>query len=167
MKKLIVAVASIVLSLSVQAASVSVEFVKKEQYQDIESGSNQSQPRFEERLFNVIKSSFEKNSEKLANDLVLKVSVLDIDLAGTVAHGLGMGKNIRHVSDRDFPRMLFYMILEDKNGNIVFQGRQNLKEKRISHKDFRMKGSQSDFFLETALVSKWFDGVLVPAVARL
>jgi len=167
MKKLIVAVASIVLSLSVQAASVSVEFVKKELYQDIDSGGNQSQPRFEERLFNVIKSSFEKNAEKLPKDLTLKVSVLDIDLAGAVAHGLGMGQDIRQVSDKDFPRVLFYMILEDKDGKIVFQGRQNLKEKRLSHQDFRMKGSQSDFFMETALVSKWFDGVLVPAVAKL
>ncbi len=154
-------------SLSAHAANVSVDFVKKEQYKDIHAGGTQSQPRFEEKLFKTLEKSFAKNAEKLPGDLSLKISVLDIDLAGAVAHGLGMGQDIRQISDKDFPRVLFYMILENKDGEIVFQGRQNLKEKRLRHGDFRMKGSQSDFFMETGLITKWFDTVLVPAVAKL
>lgn len=167
MNKFLTLVCSALLACSAQAADVSVDFVKKEQYKDIDAGGTQSQPRFEERLFKTIERSFSKNAEKLPSEYKLKISVLDIDLAGAVAHGLGMGQDIRQISDKDFPRVLFYMILEDKSGAIVFQGRQNLKEKKLKHGDFRMKGSQSDFFMETGLINKWFDQVLVPAVAKL
>ncbi|MCG7531296.1 DUF3016 domain-containing protein [Psychrobium sp. MM17-31] len=168
MKKLSTLIATALFCLSAQAAEVKVEFVKKEQFKDIDSGANQSQARFEEKLFSVLESTFKKQGEKqLPKDMTLDVSVLDIDLAGHVARGLGMGQDIRQVSDKDFPRILFYMILRDKNNNIVFQGRQNLKNNDMKHGEFRMKGSQSDFYMETMLIDKWFDQALVPAVNRL
>lgn len=168
MKKLLTLIATALICLSAQAAEVKVEFVKKEQFKDIDSGANQSQARFEEKLFSVLERTFKKQGEKqLPKDMTLDISVLDIDLAGHVARGLGMGQDIRQVSDKDFPRILFYMILRDKNNNIVFQGRQNLKNNDMKHGEFRMKGSQSDFYMETMLIDKWFDQALVPAVNRL
>ena len=168
MKKLSAILAAALISFTTQAADVKVEFLKKEQFKDIDSGANQSQARFEERLFSEFESMFKKHGEKqLPDDMTLDISILDIDLAGHVARGLGMGQDIRQVTDTDFPRILFYMILKDKNKNIVFQGRQNLKNEEMKHGEFRMKGSQSDFYMERMLIDKWFDKVLVPAVNKL
>ena len=58
------------------------------------------------------------------------------------------------------------MVLRDENGSVVFQGEQNLKEKKDKHKAFRMKGSQTDFYLEKSLINKWFEGILLPAVNK-
>jgi len=166
MKKLLMLLLIASVSSVTQAASVSVDFVKTDQYKDIDSGGNQSQNRFEGKLFSIIEKSFSENAAALPGDMSLDISVLDIDLAGAVAHGLGFGADIRQVTDKDFPRLLFYMVLKDKNGEIVFQGRQNLRERKLRHTAFRMKGSQTDFYMETALIDKWFESVLTPAVAK-
>jgi hypothetical protein len=58
-------------------------------------------------------------------------------------------------------------VLKDQSGAILLQGLQNLKERKDKHNAFRMKGSQSDFYLEKDLLEKWFDKALYPAIAKL
>ncbi|MGB0835074.1 MAG: DUF3016 domain-containing protein [Psychrobium sp.] len=169
MKKLMLASVLGLCSLAAQASesNVSVEFVQSERYQDINASGNQNQARYQERLFKTLEKQFQESANDLPNGMTLDVKVLDIDLAGSVAMGLGMGQDIRQVSDKDFPRILFYVVLKDQNGKILLQGKQNLRDANLRHNEFRLRGSQSDFYMETAIVKKWFDGALIPAVAKL
>jgi len=148
-----------------KTTDVTIDWVKPELYKDIDAGSGESKKKYKQRLFNVIGKVFEDEAQKLPNDYKLEVSILDVDLAGEVNHGAGMNSR-RIITDTDFPRIMFYMILKDQEGKIVFQGKQNLREKKLKHSSFRMKGSQSHFYMEKDLIQKWFEVALVPAINK-
>lgn len=144
--------------------AVEIDFKNPEKYQDIDPGTTQSKKTFRKRLFNTLEKSFNKNMEKVDSAYNLKVTVLDVDLAGKINRGLA--NEIRTINDHDFPRLHFYIILENDKGEIVLQGEQNLKERKDKHKSFRMRGSQSEFYLETSLIDKWFEKALLPALGQ-
>ena len=165
MKKVIGGLVLGLMALNVSAAQlgdVSVEWKEPERYQDIDQGNTQSKTTFRKRLFSTLENAFAENMEKVKGDYKLKVTMLDVDLAGRVNKGLT--NEIRTIHDHDFPRLHFYIILENEKGEIVLQGEQNLKERKDKHKAFRMRGSQSEFYLETSLINKWFDQALIPAL---
>lgn len=155
---------AILFSFSASAADVKVDWVKPEQYKDIDAGG-EGKSNFKKKLFKNLESVFATGAKDLPSDYKLEISMLDIDLAGHVDHSAGVMAR-RIITDNDFPRIIFYMILRDDKGNIVFQGKQNLREKKMKHNSFRMKGSQSEFFMEKDLIEKWFEVALVPAVAK-
>jgi hypothetical protein len=143
---------------------VEIEWKNPENYFDIEPGTTQSKTTFRKRLFSSIEKTFEENMEKLPSGHYLKVTVFDIDLAGNIKRGLA--NEIRTINDYDFPRLHFYMILENSKGEIILQGEQNLKERKDKHKAFRMRGSQSEFYLEKRLIDKWFELALIPSLSK-
>ena len=145
-----------------QAATVEVEWKNPDDYRDIISGNIQSKSNFRKSLFRTMAATFAKHAVNLPPDYNLKVVMIDIDLAGKVQ--LGRNIEIREINDHDFPRIKFNIVLTDKNDNIILQGVQNLKEQKYKHNSFRMKGSQSSFYLETDLINKWFTAHLIPAV---
>jgi len=146
------------------AATVSVDWVSPEKYQDIDAGGS-GKNKFKTKLFNELESVFNKEAKELPENYKLEISMLDLDLAGVVDHSQGVMAR-RVISDGDFPRVIFYMILRDEKGNIVLQGKQSLREKKLKHNRFRMQGSQSDFFMEKAVIEKWFKQALLPAIAK-
>jgi len=148
-----------------KTTDVSIDWVKPELYKDIDAGSGESKKKHKQKLFNAITKVFEDEAQKLPNDYKLEVSILDVDLAGEVNHGAGVNSR-RIITDTDFPRIMFYMVLKDEAGKIVLQGKQSLREKKLNHSSFRMKGSQSHFFMEKDLIKKWFDVALIPAVNK-
>ena len=163
MKKLFTLIVGVLMTINVNATTnnlVEIEWKNPDKYQDISPGSSQSKKRFQNRLFKVLEKSFNENMNTAPNGYKLKVTMIDIDLAGKINRGLS--NEIRMVSDHDFPRLHFYVILENEKGEIVLQGEQNLKERKDKHKSFRMKGSQTDFYLETELLNKWFELALLP-----
>lgn len=167
MKRFISVLLGLSFAVSLQAApsmSVEVDWKSPDRYRDIDEGSTQSKKTFRKRLFRKIEESFSENMAKLPGDYNLKITMIDIDLAGSISRGLST--EIRTINDHDFPRLHFYAILENSKGEIVLQGEQNLKERKDKHKSFRMRGSQSEFYLETALIEKWFDRALVPALKK-
>ena len=93
------------------AAPVEVEWKNPDKYQDIKPGSTQSKKTFRKRLFRAIEKSFAENMEKIPSGYNLKVTVLDVDLAGKINHGLA--NEILTINDHDFPRLHFYIILEN------------------------------------------------------
>lgn len=169
MKKLLLASVIGLASVAANAneSSISVDFLNADRYQDIHASGNQNQARFQEKLFKTLEKQFQQSASDLPDGLTMDVKVLDIDLAGAVAIGLGMGQDIRQVSEKDFPRVLFYVVLKDETGKILLQGKQNLRDGNLRHNEFRLRGSQSDFYMETALIKKWFEGALMPAIAKL
>lgn len=165
MKKLTVILLGFIFIATTNAQpSVSVDFKNPEKYRDIDPGTTQSTKTFRKRLFSTLEKSFNENMEQFSTKYNLKVTVLDVDLAGKVNRGLA--NEIRTINDHDFPRLHFYIVLENKDGEIVLQGEQNLKERKDKHKSFRMKGSQSEFYLETSLIDQWFDKALLPAIGK-
>lgn len=168
MKKLIGMLIPLVFALDASAslaAPIEVEWKNPDKYQDIAPGSTQSKTKFRKRLFNTIEKSFSENMSKMPAGYNLKVTVFDVDLAGKINRGLT--NEIRTISDHDFPRLHFYIILENEKGDILLQGEQNLKERKDKHASFRMRGSQQEFYLETMLIDTWFDKALVPGVNKI
>jgi len=147
------------------AAKVDIEWKNPENYRDIIAGNTEGKTQFQRTLFKELGEAFTKGGSKLPEDYRLKVVMLDIDLAGKVEQGSPVA--IRTVNDFDFPRLKFYMYLYNKSNEIVLQGAQNLKEKKDKHNAFRMKGSQTSFYLEKDLIKKWFDIALIPRLAKL
>lgn len=165
MKKMLGVMIGLALSATVAASpgmQVEVEWKSPENYRDIDHGTTQSKKKFRKRLFDIIERRFEENMEPFSDKYNLKVTMLDVDLAGQISRGLT--QEIRMVHDHDFPRLHFYIIVENKNGEIVLQGEQNIKERKDKHKSFRMRGSQSEFYLEKDLIDTWFEKALVPAL---
>jgi len=161
----IVLFSALFISQSVAAADVEIEWKNPQNYRDIVAGNTQGKTKFQKVLFSELESAFKKEAKKLPENYRMKVVMVDVDLAGQVRQGQSV--SIRTVNDYDFPRLKFYMFLYDEHNKIVFQGTQNLKEKKDKHKAFRMKGSQTNFYLEKDLITKWFDIALVPSLAKL
>ncbi|PCI62211.1 MAG: hypothetical protein COB35_04550 [Gammaproteobacteria bacterium] len=147
------------------AANVEVEWKNPENYRDIVAGNTEGKNKFQQTLFTELEATFSKSAKKLPENYHMKVVMIDVDLAGQVQQGRAI--SMRTVNDYDFPRLKFYMYLYDQNNNIVLQGTQNLKERKDKHNAFRMKGSQTRFYLEKDLIKKWFDIALIPGVAKL
>jgi hypothetical protein len=167
MKKLIGMIIPLIFVFDVSASmadTVEIEWKNPDDYQDINPGTTQSKKTFRKRLFNTIEKSFVKNMTKMPEGHNLKVTFFDVDLAGKINHGLA--NEIRTINDYDFPRLHFYIILENEKGEILLQGEQNLKERKDKHSSFRMRGSQREFYLETMLIDKWFDQALLPGVTN-
>ena len=162
---LIGALASMLYLPSTQAAKVDVKWQNPDKYEDIYEGTTQSKSKFRKRLYNTLEETFKLKANELPENYNLEITMLDVDLAGRVQRGLPA--EVRTIADSDFPRLHFYMILRDSQGNIVLQGEQNLKERKDKHSAFRMYGSQSEFYLEAILIEKFFDMVLIEAVNKL
>jgi len=163
MNKIYALLVTVLMAITVNvasAATVEIEWKNPENYQDIASGNTQSKNKFQKKLFRTLEKSFNENMLTAPSGYKLKITMIDIDLAGKINRGLS--NEIRMITDHDFPRLHFYAILENSKGEIVLQGEQNLKERKDKHKSFRMKGSQSDFYLETDLLNKWFQLALLP-----
>lgn len=154
----------LLIGFNTNAAELKMDWVKPEQYKDIDAGGD-AKAKFQTRLFKDLEKTFQEGAAKLPQDHKLEISMLDIDLAGHVNHSAGVMAR-RIVTDTDFPRIIFYMVLRDKDNNIVFQGKQSLREKKLKHNSFRMKGSQSKFYMEKDIIEKWFDVALLPALAK-
>jgi hypothetical protein len=165
LKKLILSLSITTTSVACLAADVEIEWKNIDNYTDIMVGNTLSKRDFKESLMRQFEETFKNYAESIPNKYHLKITMIDVDLAGTVT--LGLPVEVRTVTDQDFPRLKFYVVVYDENNNIVLQGVQNLKDQNIKHSAFRMKGSQSDFYLEKDLIKKWFERALIPAINKL
>ena len=165
MKKIIALMLTmLVASPFANAADVKVEWRDLNEFTDIAHGNTQSKTKFRENLVNEITRAFEDNAARLDDRYRMEVVIFDIDLAGSVQRGLQV--QVRKIEDHDFPRINFYMYVYDEKDNLILQGAQRLRERKDKHNAFRMKGSQSNFYLEKDLIKKWFDLALIPALEK-
>ena len=167
MKKLAILLTALTMTLTANASSskINVEFKSPENYHDIYQGDMTSKKKYRKRIFNTLEKAFAENAKRIPRGYSLDVTVLDIDLAGKVDRG--SSNAIRKITDHDFPRLHFYVVLKNRKGEIVLQGEQNLKERKSKHNAFRSHGSQKQFYLETMLVDKWFETAFLPAVNKI
>ena len=106
------------------AATVELNWVKPGTYDDIRSGE-QNRKTFHERTFKVLKKHFIKLAADLPQNQILKVDILNIDLAGEI--NFAGARQIRILREPYFPRVsLSYQLIED-NDAIVMLGSDKLK----------------------------------------
>lgn len=155
----------VVLSSSAYAATVNVEWRDMDSFTDIVEGNTQSRKNFRQRIQDELTQAFQEQIAKSSDSLIINITVIDVDLAGEVSQGLAV--KIRQVRDQDFPRLKFILEIKDSDGQTLHASVQNIKEKAAKHSAFRMKGSQSDFYLEKQLIEKWSEEMLLPSLVEL
>ena len=136
----------------VYAAESKVTWTEYKKYRDIRSG-NESRKHFRERTF----KNFEKHFTKLAGNLnegqILKVDVIDVDLAGdTLAGGID---RIRIVKEIYSPRINFSYQLTNADGSEVVSDEIVLRDMNFMQSS-RLKYRNDSLGYEKKMLDDWF-----------
>ena len=108
---------SLVISPAVFAATVDINWVEPDKFQDIESAESR-QERFQERVFKSLGNTIETLAARLPDTYHMNISVTDIDLAGDVK--FTHTERIRIVDDLYFPSIkLNYELLDKEHKSLA------------------------------------------------
>lgn len=140
-------------SLFTQAATVEVVWTEPDNYRDIYPGE-ESRKRFRERTFASFDKHFNKLAEKLPADQILKINMLDVDLAGDTH--IGGIKRIRIIKDLYFPRLKFSYQLFDAKNKELNSGEINLKDMSFMS-GVRLRYRNESLGYEKNMLDEWFD----------
>lgn len=143
---------SLFFAFNLSAATVEVKWVEPDKYADIHEGED-FKASYRERLFYNLDKHFAKLAEKLPKDQLLKIEVLNVDLAGDINWG---GINlIRLIEDRYPPRMtLRYTLLAS--------GKQVVKSAEVKLKDYSfmtrgaLRYKHDTWGYEKQMLDDWF-----------
>lgn len=139
-------------SLQVNAATVEVTFTEPEKYVDIRSG-DVNRKHYRKNVFYNIEKQLKKLAKKLPEDNILKVDVIDIDLAGDIR--LIDARSIRVVKEPLAPRLKFTYQLLDKNNKVIKAGEENIRDASfLMHQSIRYRNES--FGHEKKLLARWF-----------
>jgi hypothetical protein len=135
-------------------AAVQVSFDNPDRYTDAETRRVASGPALTPTLQG-IESQFKSLSDRhLAADQVLKVDILDIDLAGRYEPWRPFASDVRVMRPVDWPRITLRYSLEDKSG-ILASGDETLRDMNyLDHANLNY--SDDPLRYEKAMISDWF-----------
>ena len=147
--------ALLTVSATAHAATVNVSFVDPDNFAD--AGYSQSRPT--ERDLTELRAEFERYLKRLADaslapNAVLKLEMLDIDLAGQVEPGRRLGNDIRVVREVTIPRLKFRYSLQEGD-RVVANGEEYLTDLDFLHSVSRV-GAEDRFRYEKSLLTSWF-----------
>jgi len=140
-----------------QAATVTVSFVDPDHFTD--AGYSQSRPS--ERDLAELQAEFERYLQRLANQnlpltAVLKLEMLDIDLAGQIEPGRrGLASDVRVVREVTIPRLKFRYTLQDGD-RVVSRGEEYLSDLDFMRSYGRLT-SDDRYRYEKTLLGNWFE----------
>jgi hypothetical protein len=149
---LVAAAAAVSLSVAAQAAgSVQVNFVQPEKFTDVRDSYLQS-----DRYLELIKQNLtEAALPYLADGQVLKVDVLDVDLAGEVRPG-ARPYDLRILKGgADWPRIKLRYTLE-AGGQTVKSGEAVVQDMAYLQRTLAGPGSQDALRYERRMLDDWF-----------
>lgn len=134
------------------AATVELNWVKPETYADMRSGE-QSRKAFREHTFKVLEKHFLKLADNLPQNQILKVDILNIDLAGEI--DFAGARQIRILREPYVPRIsLSYQLIDDNNA-IVMSGSNKLKSMSfLQNSNFRYRSESLGH--EKKMLDVWF-----------
>jgi hypothetical protein len=142
------------------AATVEMNWVKPETYDDMRSGE-QNRKAFRERTFKVLEKHFIKLAKSLPQNQTLKVDILNIDLAGEI--NFKNTRQIRILREPYFPRMnLSYQLIGDDN-EIVKSGSEKLTSLNFMQSN-NLRYSSESLGHEKKMLDKWFKREFVSLV---
>jgi hypothetical protein len=148
-------VASLLMSQSLLAATVEMNWIEPGTYDDIRSG-DQNRKAFRERTFKILEKHFIKLAASLPQNQRLKVDILNIDLAGEI--DFSGARQVRILRESYFPRFnLSYQLIDDNN-EIVMSGSDKLKSINFLQSS-NLRYRNEPLGHEKKMLDVWFKGV--------
>ena len=148
------------LSSSLIAGDVDIKWEHPKKYTDIFPNSSSNRKKYRQHVMQALSTHLDKlASEKLPSGYHLKITVLDIDLAGYIDFDRGYSQRI--VREVDFPRIkLVYQLIKDQK--VIRESKADLKDMNfLRHINSKFKNTES-FYYEKRLLSDWFNQSIVP-----
>ncbi len=152
----------ILLSPNVQAASSEVTWGDYKKFRDIDSG-NEGRKSFRERTFSNLEKHFAKMAEDLPKEQVLKITITDVDLAGST-NSAGIHRT-RIVKDIYFPRMNFSYQLVDADGKEIKADTVVVKDMNFMH-NTSIKYRNKALGYEKKMLDDWFSETFSELVVK-
>jgi hypothetical protein len=154
-KALLATVCSALLATGANAASVVVDWVNPDAFQDIRA-ADVNQRRFSERVMKELEEQFRREAAKLPADQTLHIAVNDLDLAGEIEyfhykHPFGL-RVIRRV---DAPSLSLSYELRDNTDALLQSGEEKFRDDSFRFTTL-MPVDRSMLKYEKALISEWY-----------
>jgi hypothetical protein len=155
-------------SLGLNAEQTKNEQVKikwQEPQSDVDvKGANESDKRFQKRVFRRLEQHLNQLAEDLPQGITLELLVSNVNLAGDVRYNFAMNQEIRLVEHIYWPMMAFQYKV--KSGDSVVL-EDEVKIKDMAFMDRIMLGSRRDFLsYEKRMLKDWFERKLLPQVEQ-
>jgi len=141
-------------------ASVQVSFTAPEHYTDAEMRRSAAEPTGLKTTLTGIESHLKALGERyLPADQVLKIEVLDIDLAGRYEPGRPFAYDVRVMRETEWPRIKLRYTLQNKAGTVLAQGEETLRDQNYLHHVSNYR-APDDLRYEKAMLDDWFQARL-------
>lgn len=151
---LLAAVMSALASAAAFAGTADVRYIDPDRFTDLATMRSQEHANM---------TAFESHIRELAAGLpagqVLRVDVLDVDLAGTVRHNRAGDRRVAS-GLADSPHFYLRYALES-NGQVVKSGQDRVSDLDYNH-GFAAVRSNSPLYYEKRLLTRWFTGNFMP-----
>lgn len=150
-------------------AESAISWKKPDNYRDIES-SNETQTRFQNKVFKQLENHLANLSKELPDGQKLWLTVTDVDLAGQVlpgyAHGINDSRNIRVIKSIDYPKISFSYYVTDATGTVLTSGKENLKDMNFQSNLHTKRLRKDAFNFEKQMITDWFEKTFSAEVAK-
>ncbi|MFT5755701.1 MAG: hypothetical protein ACI9LM_000413 [Alteromonadaceae bacterium] len=158
---LFVSMLTIMFTAKSNAANAEVTWTNSDKYQDIRSGFD-NRKRFKKRTFKSFEKHFSGLADQLPQGLLLKIDVIDVDLAGDM--GFHSDRQVRVVKDIYFPRLKFSYELFNVDKSLVTSGDINLKDMSFMlSNNLRYRNKALGY--EKRMLDNWFNDTFRNMVA--
>ncbi|MGV6827486.1 MAG: DUF3016 domain-containing protein [bacterium] len=135
---------------SLNAASVSVEWISPDNYRDIKNSTSEGRKAFRQRVFENLEYTLSTHAKDLPADQMLNLRVTDLKLAGKLR-----GNKVR-VNPYDYPPAIsFDYTLTKADGTTLDQGTESLRGRQSMAPRGHSARNQS-FYYEKEMLSDWF-----------
>lgn len=138
---------------SAQAAAT-VTFVQPQAFTDADLHGRRP-PRPDSPALAGIRRHLERLGRRLPGDQVLRIEILDVDLAGTVEPWRPAASPVRHLTPASWPRIRLRYVLE-QGGQPILHGEDTLLDRFYLQRSTAVLSTDPLRFEQT-LLSDWFD----------
>lgn len=147
-----------------EMSPVQIKWNNPQDYRDIRA-AQESQSRYQQRLFKSLESYFQKHMVKLLDSgQSLEVIVHDVDLAGDVTPMMSMAHgDIRVVRTLYPPSMDIEFKLHDQQGKLLAQKRETIRDLGFMH-TFVSRHRDDALAYDKALIQDWITVTVQPAL---
>lgn len=151
--KSIITTTALLLVVPVTQAGLSeVTWTEPDSYVDIRHGT-ESKKSYQKHVFTNLEKHIAEIAEKLPEGQTLKMDFKDVDLAGDVR--FGTMDRIRVVKDMYSPRLEFSYKVVDKDGNVISEGEENIRDMNFLYGQ-PLKYKNESFGYEKKILDDWF-----------
>lgn len=146
------------------AVNVNVKWHQPANYTDVK-GANESNTRFQKRVFKHLEKHIVKLAETLPKDMQLEMTITDVNLAGDVQYNFSMNREIRLVKSVYWPKMAFDFKITQSD-RLVDQGSVVLKDMSFMDRGGLSRSNHDSFKYDKRLLTQWFNNELQQKVTN-